>query len=242
MKNTSVTAAHAYNSSSSLTLAWPPKELSVLQTVEDQKRIANVIASVQERERKLIGQELHDNVNQILSTVRLFLGMLQPVKMSDKSIREKSVEYILMAIEEIRKISNGLVMPGDKEKRLVDTIKGLVADIHFSTTIRIEFTYNADSEHLDMEKSTTLLRIVQEQLKNIVKYSKAELVTISLQTYPDEIRLVIRDNGIGFDPKQKSNGIGLYNIYDRARAHNGSVNLQTAKGEGCMLSVILPAA
>ena len=224
---------------SPLKLIWPLQN-ATLQNLASEGEIAAMVADVQEKERKLIGQELHDNVNQILCTVKVFIEMLHPADARDTGLRKKTVEYITMAIEEIRKISWELVMPRQKEEGLVDSIKQIIDDIHFSTQIRIVFEFNRNIECLSQDKKITLLRIVQEQLNNVVKYSQASLVNIDLHSRNDGASLIIKDNGVGFNPEQKRQGIGISNIYERVQSHNGSVNLQAAKGCGCTLSISLP--
>lgn len=210
------------------------------QPMVSQNDLASVIAEAIEKERKLIGQELHDNVNQILTTVKLLLEMLHPADKRQQIICEKTIHYVMMAIDETRRMSGELVKSAHHEKGLADAIQTICDDIHFSTSIKINFSYNKEIETLCLEKKTTLLRIVQEQLKNVIKHSKATIVTIKLHLHRDEVTLIIKDNGIGFDAKEVRDGIGLYNIYDRVHSHHGSVMLQTAKGEGCILSISLP--
>jgi len=229
-----------FNNGSLHRLNWPRKEPLSAQIMVSQNDLAFAIAEAKEKERKLIGQELHDNVNQILTTVKLFMEMLRPADSRDRTIREKSIQYLLICIEEIRRISGELVKSSHHEKGLTNAIKTILDDIQFSTPIKFNFKYNDEVESLDFEKKTNLLRIVQEQLKNVIKHSKATLVTIGLFLHQDEVTLVIKDNGIGFDAKEVRDGVGLYNIYDRVQSHHGSVMLQTAKGDGCSLSDSIP--
>jgi two-component system sensor histidine kinase UhpB len=81
---------------------------------------------------------------------------------------------------------------------------------------------------------------VQEQIKNILNHSKAKKAEILLNSKDDEVHLTIKDNGIGFDPRQTHRGIGLSNIYERISFYNGTADIQTAPGNGCTVTVILP--
>lgn len=211
------------------------------EKLERQKEISETIIRVQEKERTRIGHELHDNVNQILSTVRLFVDMISPSKKEDSEIKAKSLDYIMLAIEEIRKLSKELVVPQLIGNGLVNSIRTLVDDIQLSDVIKIKFIHDNDSELLSPGKKVTLFRIVQEQIKNILKYSKAQNAEILLQSKDGVTQLVIKDDGIGFDIKQTPRGIGLSNIYERTRFYYGEVDIQTAPGKGCIVSVILPS-
>ena len=91
-------------------------------------------------------------------------------------------------------------------------------------------------------KKVTLFRIVQEQLKNIIKHSQASKVDIYLENKEGNTQLMIKDNGIGFDTKQTHSGIGLSNIYERTRFYNGTVDIQTSPGNGCTIVVTIPAS
>jgi PAS domain S-box-containing protein len=215
----------------------------VAQKLKQQKGIAEAIIHSQEEERTRIGYELHDNVNQILSTAQLYLSMLNPKKDDFGEIKEKVSEMLMLSIEEIRKLSREMVVTNLQESGLLDSIKGLVEDLTFIKSFNIVFNHSphCDVEVLGKNKKITLFRIVQEQLKNIVKYSEAKNVEISLDCSPEQIKLMIRDDGIGFDSKNTRRGLGLSNIYERTRLDNGKVILDTAPGKGCYLTVSLPS-
>jgi len=211
------------------------------EKLERQKEISEMVIHVQEKERTRIGHELHDNVNQILSTTKLFVDMLTPSSKEEKLAKQKSLDYILLAIEEIRKLSKELVVPHLKNNGLVPSIETLVEDIHLSTSLKINFEHNEECYLLSPGKKVALFRIVQEQLKNILKHSHAKKIDISMQFNEKEVTLIIKDNGIGFEATQTKRGIGLANIYERTRFYNGFVDIDTKHGAGCILTVIIPA-
>lgn len=212
----------------------------VQEKLQRQKEISETVIRAQEKERTRIGHELHDNVNQILSTTRMFVDMLKPASEEEQKIKEKSIEYLITAIEEIRKLSRELVVPQFKEKGLIDSIYSMAEDIQISSSLRIRFVHDDDANMLSPGKKITIFRIVQEQLKNILKYSHASQVEIILKCEGDNLRLVVKDDGVGFDPRQSHRGIGLSNIHDRTAYYNGTVDIRSAAGEGCTLTVQLP--
>ena len=148
---------------------------------ERQKEISETVIQVQEKERTRIGVELHDNVNQILSTTKLFIDMLIPAKSEQNEIKQKSIEYITMAIEEIRKLSKELVVPQLHNKNLEESIKSIVNDIHITTGVKINCSFDKENELLSAGKKLTIFRIVQEQIKNIINHSQATEVEILLR-------------------------------------------------------------
>ncbi|HEY6502933.1 MAG TPA: PAS domain S-box protein [Chitinophagaceae bacterium] len=209
------------------------------ERLQRQKEMSETVIRVQEKERTRIGHELHDNVNQLLSTTMLFIDMLTTDGKEQKQIKSKSIEYIKTAIEEIRKLSKELAVPHFKKQGLVDSIHSLIEDIHLAHAIKIKFTHDLESDLLSSGKKITLFRIIQEQLKNILKHSKARKAEILLQIRHDDVQLVIKDDGVGFDSKLTHQGIGLSNIYERVSFYNGKVDIETAPRKGCIVTVTL---
>ncbi len=220
------------------------KELEVKlveEKVQRQKDITETVFAVQEKERTRIGHELHDNVNQILSTCKLFMDMIKTTTAEDDDKKLKVKEYLLSAIEEIRKLSKEMVTPQLKEKGLIASIKTLVDDLNAINTMEVFFYHQEEVEVISNSKKVALFRIIQEQIKNTLKYSKGKVLTIHLQSIKNDIQLVIEDDGVGFDTKQTRRGIGLSNIFDRTRFYNGNLQIKSAPGQGCKMIVEIPA-
>jgi len=233
----------------------PVKMIGSLQDVTDEKLMQNLLLEermrqyriisentmrVQEQERTRFGRELHDNVNQILSTIQLFVGMLTPANDDEKDIKQKTIEYTRLAIEEIRKLSREMITPQLDRGMLAENIRKIIVDIELSTDLKIKFTHDHEIELLSPGMKTTLFRMIQEQLKNILKYSKATRVEIFLQCNNNKVQLIVKDNGVGFDNKKIVSGVGLSGIRDRAKFYNGTAEIQSATGEGCLLEVNIP--
>jgi signal transduction histidine kinase len=211
------------------------------EKIKHQKEIAKSIIDTQEKERTRIGQELHDNINQLLLVAKLYMGLLKPDEPANKVIAKKVVESLDMAIADIQTISRQMVLPELTEKTLAQSINELVKDIKVTCKFRIKFLYDKHaSENISEGKKIALYRIVQEQLKNTIQYSKASNVTIQLIYNPNTVELIVQDDGAGFDPLKKTKGIGLRNIYDRTLLYNGKVELQSSPGNGCRLKIIIP--
>lgn len=225
------------------------QNVSVLKELENeladvrlqrQKEISETVIRVQEKERTRIGHELHDNVNQVLSTVKLFFDGIKPSGSEQKHLKEKSIEYLLLAIEEIRKLSKELVTPQLKKETLAENINTIITDIQMTGALNINFVHDVNDELLSPGKKITLFRIIQEQLKNIIKHSQATKAEICIRTNEEYLELGIKDNGKGFDPHQTRQGIGLSNIHERTQFYNGTVDIQASAGKGCILNVRIP--
>ena len=205
------------------------------------KKLEEAMVLGQEKERTRLGHELHDNVNQILAVSKLFLGMLRTGDDESNELKRKVGEYLDSAVNEIRNLSHGLVVPNFNKTGLVGSFNKILNDIAMVNPFEVAFDYDEKIESLNDSKKITLLRILQEQIKNIIKYSRATKVNVELCLVRNKALLRIRDNGVGFDARASRKGIGLSNIYDRIELFNGCVNLETAPGKGCDLMVTLPA-
>jgi len=152
-------------------------------------------------------------------------------------------DVITSAITEIQTMSRAMVIPTRQDKDIAAYIGELVSDLKNTKLFHILFSSDIPRTlYIPRGKRIALYRIVQEQIKNIIKYSKAKNIQIYLGYDTHHIRLLVRDDGIGFDPSQngKGKGIGLRNIYDRATLYNGTVELNTSPGKGCEWKVCIP--
>lgn len=208
------------------------------ERVNHQRQIARATINTQEHERSEIGKELHDNVNQILASAKLFLSSPFLEGEEREMFTNKAAEHIHMAIEEIRKLSKSLVSPSAEDLGIIETISDMIGDIKWAQKIEVCFNHGGiDETKLDYGLKLTLYRIVQEQLTNILKYAEANKINITIKEKSKKITLTISDNGKGFDPTTKRRGIGFNNIINRADVFNGKVDIQAAPGKGCTVKV-----
>ena len=212
------------------------------QEVGKQKLLTQATIDGQEKERKEIGKELHDNINQILSTTKLYLDLAQNT--ADNATSEMigiSSRNIMEAINEIRKLSRSLVPPTLGDLGLIESIKDLCENFTDTKVFNVEFQHRNVKEHLLADNQQLMLfRIIQEQTNNIVKHAKAKNVKINLKTIKDNINLEITDDGVGFDVLKTKKGVGLTNIINRAELFNGHVEILTAPKKGCTIKVKFP--
>ena len=208
------------------------------EQVNKQKEITKAAVNAQEKERREIGEELHDNVNQLLAACGLFLS--HSLKCTDyKPFVIKSQEYISSAIEEIRKLTKALIGPAKEEAvGLIASVIELIKDISLVKDIKIDFTYPSYKEQCDTGLKIVIYRIIQEQLTNILKHAEASWVEINLKEENGYIELLIKDDGKGFDTDTKKTGIGLKNIQNRSMIYDGNVEITSSPGNGCIVKVI----
>jgi len=210
------------------------------QKIQEQKKIIRAVLHAQEIERNRIGQELHDNVNQLLTTTKLYLGLLEKSQEYRQDLVEKSKEFIDAAILDIRLLSRQQVTP-QKKANIKELIEELIKRLDESTGTGTKF-YCRVCGHLSIDEDLKLniYRIVQEQTNNILKYAAASQATITINENNGTVYLSIVDNGKGFDTLTKRNGIGISNIINRIESYNGEVILESSPGLGCKLEIRIP--
>lgn len=218
------------------------KQLAAEQE-QKQKAIAFAALQAQEQEKARISRELHDNVNQILMSAKLYMETAIQTPEKSNTLLEKAIEYQLLALQEIRKLSRSLSTPGIKTAGLKDSISDIVNNLRALQQMTVEFTFDPELEQkLTDEQKLTIYRVVQEQSNNIIKYAGAGRVEIDIREKQGRIFLSISDNGKGFDMKadQITNGIGFINMNSRAAAINGKFSVAASPGKGCRIELDFP--
>ncbi|MDR3713730.1 MAG: PAS domain S-box protein [Puia sp.] len=211
------------------------------ETKIKEKQITEAVAEAKEVERSDIGKELHDNINQLLGASMLYLEMARKDIANGEIYLMHSSEYTLTAIEEIRKLTRSLTTVTIKDFGLCGSIEHVSLDTMEASSVKIHCMLDDSMEEKMNEKfKLNVFRIFQEQLNNILKHAKATDVYISISRKAG-LTLSIRDNGLGFEVTQKSDGIGINNIMSRAALYKGKADFISSPGHGCRLVVTFPA-
>jgi PAS domain S-box-containing protein len=209
--------------------------------LDNQVLVTKVTIEAEERQRKKIGEELHDNINQLLATTKLFLNVAEKQEDVRLDMLQKSREMLTQAIEEIQKLSRALAGPSVIEKSLEYSIKELIKLFRIGVAFSIEFVFDKEAEgNITESAKLAFYRIIQEQLNNIVKYASAANVIITIYFRCESIELSVRDDGIGFDPVIFTEGIGLKNIKNRAEMESGTLSITSEINKGCEIKVRVP--
>jgi len=207
------------------------------EKISRQKEITRATIDGQEKERKEIARELHDNINQILATSKLYLDSIISDPQNYSQFLPKSRDLVMYGIGEIRKLSKSLLPPSLGELSLKEALYELIMPIKSTKKqIRLRTKGLAEDKLCDGLK-LSVYRITQEALNNTLKYADANEITISVIQQKDELVLEIADNGKGFDINKKRKGIGINNMMNRASTFNGVVEIDSSPGNGCRLTV-----
>jgi len=209
---------------------------------EENLRLTKATLDAQELERNLLGRELHDNINQILLGSLLSLDMSRKVdQQRSAAFVDKTMGYITQAIDEIRKLSHRLAPASFADLSLKQVFEALLVTFNIGDKPQVEMEIESFAKTwLSDEIRTSLYRICQEQIGNILKYADASHVWIKVVQEGKAVVMTIRDDGKGFDNRAPKKGIGLNNMQKRAELLSGSFQLTTALGEGCMIRVTIP--
>lgn len=214
----------------------------IADQVSHQRQLTQATIDGQENERRTIGEELHDNIGQQLTTIKLFLDYARTTADSETAeMVAMALKGVSDVINEVRAMSRSLVPYTLKDFGLIESINELSDSLMRTRTLNIEFdAVDVTENSLPENQKLSLFRIVQEQLNNIVKHSGAQNVWIKLYEKDKEFLLEIKDDGKGFNSLETRKGIGILNIKNRAELLNGRAELFSEPGCGCVLIVSLP--
>ncbi|HWJ25960.1 MAG TPA: histidine kinase, partial [Flavisolibacter sp.] len=205
------------------------------------RQITSAAIKGQESERSKVSRELHDNVNQVLTTIKLYLELCLDQKVEIRSTLSKGITLLSQTISEIRDLSKQLSAPSLGNMNFKETLTDLVESLRSTTQLDIRIEFHTPSFlTMESELHLTLYRVAQEQFTNIVKYAKASHVNVAVLEEKSLLRFLITDDGVGFDTTQKRKGIGITNMQSRVDILNGRFQIFSSPGEGTKLEVEIP--
>ena len=218
-----------------------------LRSSQEQLRgLSARVLSVQEEERSRIARQVHDELGQALTSLKIDLVWIGRRLPEDRDVLHEKIrtmtELIDATVHAVRRISTEL-RPGILDHLgLVATLEWQVREFQDRTGIPCVFTRNSDDIAVDAMRSATLFRICQEALTNIVRHANATRVDLSLRRVGPNVVLEVRDNGRGIpksavaDPKS----IGLVGMRERVLPWGGDVRIRGMRGKGTVVTVRIP--
>ena len=211
------------------------QEKQLMKTQFEQELLQTQL-EIQEQTLKTISEEIHDNVGQVLSLAKLNLNTFE--SNSEQKLQDTKV-LISKAINDLRDLSRS--MHGDRitELGLQQSLADELQILENSGEFRTRMTITGEPYKLPPQKEMVLFRIAQEALNNVIKYSKAKNITVTLNYANGNFSLAVTDDGTGFDLHSKT-GIGLKSMQNRAALIGGRFNLQSAPGSGTSITIELP--
>jgi two-component system NarL family sensor kinase len=209
------------------------------QEQEFQQTILRTQLEIQEQTMKNISQEIHDNVGQLLSLAKLNLATADtssPEKKDEKI--QNSKDLVSKAIRDLRNLSHSLNTDFISELGLSRAIESELTLIRKSGELGAQFSVDGNPFELEEDRELIIFRIVQESLNNIIKHAKAKEIKVQLIYDTDLLKLVISDNGTGFDVSPLNDasntvfGLGIRNMNGRANLIGADFSITSTLGNG----------
>ncbi len=217
----------------------------VRSSSERLRSLARKLVEIQENERYHIARELHDEAGQALSLLKLNLGRLEQDPECPQSISER--------LEDLKGVVDGVL---EELHRLAIDLRPIALD-HLGLVAALEqYTKNLDTDsfavkfkalgfegdRLPKDMATSLYRIVQEAIANVIRHAEASNVGIILERGENRVKLFIEDDGIGFDPDQLEikHRLGLVGMRERAEMLGGTLTVESSPGRGTLIIVEVP--
>ncbi len=210
------------------------------------RALAARLISVREEERSRIAREIHDELGQVLTGLKMdVMWLAKRLAGTEKQLVEKTetmCSLIDSTVHLIRRISTGLRPEILDDMGLVAAIGWQAKEFQKRMGIRCRLTLPEDHTVLDKELSTAVFRIFQEILTNIARHAKASSVNVQLSISDDILKLKVADDGIGIpDGQIRGQGsLGLLGMQERAQLFGGEVSIQGASGHGTTVLVSIP--
>jgi two-component system, NarL family, sensor histidine kinase DevS len=201
------------------------------------------VVSGQELERRRLARELHDETGQALTSILLGLRAVEEAAGPDdmRTAASDLRELVVGTLQDVRRLAVQLRPKALDDFGLVAAVERLVQTFSEATAIRVDLEAQLGDERLPAEVETTLYRIVQEALTNIVKHAGASRVSILLVRSSGSATVVIEDDGQGFDPAElREDGMGIIGMRERVELHEGRLTVESTPGSGATLVAEVP--
>lgn len=217
----------------------------ISERLEIERKVAEAIIETEERERRRFAMDLHDNLAPLLSTIKLYADLLKKGKLKKMNPDEAVAsidELVDQAIVTTREISNNIMPSILHDFGLATAIRDFCSYVNNTQSLTVEFDASQYSLNRPGIEETILYQSVKELVNNTIKHSQASHVSIFLESHDDQVNLLYKDNGIGFNADEKlkeKTGMGLNNILNKVKTIRGLCLIKSNPGEGMSVLVTL---
>ncbi|MBP1610721.1 MAG: sensor signal transduction histidine kinase [Acidobacteria bacterium] len=216
------------------------------------RQVSLQLLTVQEEERRRISMELHEELGQALTIMKMKVGLINKgLRADQENLKEEcanALRYADQVLTDVRRLSLNLRPSGLEALGLWTTLRRLAEAFSEQTGFKVELLLSKNiNELFPKDTQITLFRIFQEALTNIGRHAQAQNVTLSMQIKGRLVHFMIRDDGVGFDPEQlqrtntQGRGIGLAIMKERAGMLGGSFKLHSEAGKGTCITISIPS-
>lgn len=221
-------------------------EEEIKSSNEKLRQLSAHLQTIREEERKRIGREIHDELGQQLTAIKMDVAWIDKKIPKESDIIKAKLNNILSLLngsnQSVRKILNELRPAILDNQDLPDALEWHGRQFTNSTGVPVQFLSGVISNRLPEPITTCIFRVYQEALTNIARYAKAQKVLTSLNSTEDSIQLIVEDDGQGFDTAAtgEKRSFGLLGMKERVFSLNGTFELVSAKGKGTKIVVSIP--
>lgn len=207
------------------------------------RTLSRRVLEVQEEERRAVSLELHDDIGQALTAIKLNLEAVR--RGSAVATLDSSILLVEDAIREVRALAYALRPQILDDLGLAQALRWLVERTIERTGLKLRADVSIPDVAIDAATSAACFRIAQEALTNVVRHSNAENARVSLQV-DEALVLSVEDDGVGFDPvavqarARRGGGLGVTGMEERARLAGGRLHIQAAAGSGTRICAVFP--
>ena len=210
--------------------------------IAHQKEMLQSIIVTQEKERKRIAQDLHDDISSKLNVIHLNANLIKDGDLSISevdTINKNIINVTDKTLESARKIAHNLLPPILEKFGLQPALEELADDFSNSKKIKINYKINYKNNRLTSNSELHIFRIVQELINNSVRHGKAKQSNLIILSDDDTIQIEYSDNGIGFDPSNPNSqkGLGMKNIESRVELLQGVLLINSAPNKGINVQI-----
>jgi len=221
-------------------------EIEIKKSREQLRRLASHLQIAQEKERARISREIHDELGQELTGIKMDISWLSnSLKNPEDKIKDRidSLNKLIdRTIQSVRRISAELRPGVLDDLGLISALEWYVDEYQQRTKIECELMLGEISNNIGNDVSIAIYRIIQESLTNVVRHAKASKIILSLKSDEFNIYLKIQDNGVGYnnDSSKSEKSIGILGMEERVHILGGTFSIQGAKREGAIVKVEIP--
>jgi len=213
---------------------------------EGMRALSLQLMEIQEAERRKIARELHDQVGQTLSIIKVNLQQLSrcPDLETQQALLDRTIAALGQVLDQIRRISHDLRPSILDDLGLAAALKALMDYRMRDAGIETRFSAVTTGKRLPPDVETACFRVVQEALTNVIKHSGARRCEVSLNQAPRRLVLTVEDDGVGFDlldartKAVRGGHLGLLGMQERIVSAGGAFHVEAAAGKGCRLEIV----
>lgn len=223
-------------------------EKRLLSKQKQLRSLASELSLAEERERRRIAVTLHDSIGQTLALSKIKLGELRELSSSTdiSAILEQIYKLIEEAIQETRSLTVELSPPVLYELGFEAALEWLTEHVQDKHGILCDFISDRQPKPLDEDVRVILFQATRELMLNVVKHAKASNVKVSFCRRRDQVRIIVEDDGVGFDPVKigmranRARRFGLFSIRERLDYHSGNLQMESNPDQGTRVTIDVP--